>query len=141
MDNPKLKEGRWWIRKGRDVPLHHANWFQCPTQNLQNPSLVTSTVADLIDQNSNLWKFDLVRAIYTTPHCSEILSILIAKTDDVSNKLMWKHSLFGEYEVRNAYNILLVEAYFDKPSKRKSPITRADQSQQAKKAIEPKWQE
>ena len=73
-------------------------------------------------------EIDLVRAIYTTPQCSEILNILIAKIDDVSNKLMWKHSLFGEYKVRNAYNILLVEAYFDKPSKRKSPITRADQS-------------
>ena len=68
-DNPKLREGRWWIGNGRDIPLEHSDWFNCPDHNLQNPNLITDKVADLINHNSGEWKADLVRSIYTAPQC------------------------------------------------------------------------
>ena len=108
--NPKLREGRWWVGKGLDIPLNHPDWFQCPTQNLQNPNLLTGTVADLIDHNTGVWKADLVRAVYLFLQCSEILSIPISKTGGVSDKLLWKYSRSGEYKVKNAYNLLLKDS-------------------------------
>ena len=68
-DNPKLREGRWWIGNGRDIPLEYSDWFNCPDHNLQNPNLITDKVADLINHNSGEWKADLVRSIYTAPQC------------------------------------------------------------------------
>lgn len=103
-------EGRWWAGKGLDIPLNHPGWFQCPTQNLQNPNLLTGTVADLIDHNTSVWKADLVRAVYPFPQCSEILSIPISKTGAVSDKFLWKHSSSGEYKVKNVYNLLLKDS-------------------------------
>ena len=104
--NPKLREGRWWVGKGLDIPLNHPDWFQCPTQNLQNPNLLTGTVADLIDHNTGVWKADLVRAVYPFLQCSEILSIPISKTGGVSDKLLWKHSSSGEYKKIKKANML-----------------------------------
>uniref|UniRef100_A0A7N2L005 Uncharacterized protein n=1 Tax=Quercus lobata TaxID=97700 RepID=A0A7N2L005_QUELO len=104
--NPKLREGRWWVGKGLDIPLNHPDWFQCPTQNLQNPNLLTGTVADLIDHNTGVWKADLVRAVYPFVQCSEILSIPISKTGGVSDKLLWKHSSSGEYKKIKKANML-----------------------------------
>ena len=104
-DNPKLREGRWWIGNGRDLPLQHSDWFNYPNHNLQNPNLITGKVADLINHNFGGWKADLVRSIYTAPQCSKILSIPISKTGAVSDKILWKHSAIGQYDVRTAYKI------------------------------------
>uniref|UniRef100_A0A7N2L3Y7 Reverse transcriptase zinc-binding domain-containing protein n=1 Tax=Quercus lobata TaxID=97700 RepID=A0A7N2L3Y7_QUELO len=106
-DNPKLKDGRWWIGNGRDIPLKHSDWFNCPSHNLQNPNLITGKVADLINHNSGEWKADLVRSIYIATQCSKILSIPISKTGAVSDKILWKHSTTGQHDVRTAYKILL----------------------------------
>lgn len=63
-ENPKVKEGRWWVGKGDDIPLKHYSWFHCPSHNLNNHKLHTAIVADLIAHNSGTRNFDLVQAIY-----------------------------------------------------------------------------
>ena len=45
-DNKKLREGKWWVGNGTNIPLDHLAWFQ--TSNLHNPNLTTGTVVDLI---------------------------------------------------------------------------------------------
>lgn len=103
-DNIKLKEGKWWVGKGLDIPLNHPGWYLA--QNLHNSLLPTSTVADLIDHNSCSWKPDLVRALYPYPWWSDILSIPISKTGSVPDKLVWKFSSNGDFKVHNAYKLL-----------------------------------
>lgn len=85
--NPKLKEGRWWIGKGFDIPLTHPAWYPCPSQNLSNPNLQTKTVADLINHKNGTWKYDLVRKIYPYPISEDIMSNAISRTGSVSDKL------------------------------------------------------
>ena len=96
-ENPRLRAGRWWIGKCYDVLRRHQDWFKSPTQNLNNSRLHIGTVADLIDQNSNNWKPDLIWATYPYPQWSEILKIPLSKTSSVSDKLLWKHSNNGEF--------------------------------------------
>lgn len=104
-ENPKLREGRWWIGKCYDVLLRHQDWFKSP-----------NSVADLIDQNTNNWKPDLIWATYPYPQWSEILKIPLSKTSSVSDKLLWKHSNNGEFKVKNAYNLLFEDSYSPSPN-------------------------
>lgn len=83
-------------------------WYS--SQNLSNPNLTTGTVADLIDQNTRSWKPDLVKTLYPSPVCNEILSIPLSKTGVVSDQLMWKFSSSGDYNVHQAYQVLLQDA-------------------------------
>ena len=106
-DNPKLKEGRWWVGKGNNIPLRHQDWFRSQPHNLNNPILTSGTVADLINQQTYNWRVDLVRDSYPCPLCNEILQIPLPKTNSVCDKLLWKHSNSGEFEVKIAYRILL----------------------------------
>lgn len=72
-DNPKLIGGRWWIGKGNTIPLTHQDWIKTQPHNLNNPNLASGIVADLIHQNTNTWRVDLVRTIYPYPQCADIL--------------------------------------------------------------------
>ena len=69
--------------------------------------MTTGTVADLIDQQSHKWKIDLIRDIYPFPICNEILKIPLPRICSVDDKLLWKRLNSGEFEVKQAYNILL----------------------------------
>ena len=121
-DNTKLKEGRWWVGNGWDIPFQHPIWFQCPTQNLLNPNLVSGTVADLIDHTAGIWKADLVRSIYTGPQCSNILRIPLSKTGAVADKVLWKHSTSREFVVKNAYKMLLKDEALKSPGHLRPPL-------------------
>ena len=106
-DNPKLKEGRWWVGKGNNIPHRHQAWFKSQSHHLNNPNLTSGTVADLINQESHSWRADLVRTTYHFPLCDEILQIPLSKTNSICDKLLWKHSNNGDFEVKTAYRILL----------------------------------
>lgn len=101
-----LKECRWWIGRGINIPLTHHAWFPYLNQNPNNLGLQTSTVADLINQNSRSWKPDLVQALYPYPSCNEILSYPISRTGTISNKILWKHSTLGDFKFHKAYSLL-----------------------------------
>ena len=106
-ENQKLRAGRWW-GNGSKIPLSHPAWYS--SQNLNNPNLTTGTVANLIDQNTHSWKPDLVKTLYPAPVCNEILSIPLSITWVVSNQLIWKFSSSGDYNVHQAYQVLLQDA-------------------------------
>ena len=108
LDNRKLKEGKWWVGNGTNIPLDHPAWFQTP--NLHNSNLIIGIVADLIDHANHSWKPGLVRSLYPPSISSEILCIPISKPGSVTNSLMWKFSNSGDFNVKKAYEILLEEA-------------------------------
>lgn len=64
-------------------------------------------MANLLDQSSYSWNFDLIRAIYSYAQWSNSMAIPISKTAYVSDKLVWKYSADGEYKVRTAYSLVL----------------------------------
>ena len=113
-ENQKLREGRWWVGNGSNIPLNHPAWY--PTQNLHNPNLTSGTVADLIDQTSCTWKSDLVKALYPFPLCKDILGIPLSKTGVVADQLMWKYSNSGDYNVKKAYQVLLQDTNHQSPA-------------------------
>ena len=94
---------------GYNIPLNHKDWFSHSNLNLSQFHLPIGTVGDLIDQNSWEWNADLVRSLYPFPHVSPILQIPISKTNSVQDKLVWKHSMNGEYQVHKAYELLIGE--------------------------------
>ncbi|XP_030938271.1 uncharacterized protein LOC115963415 [Quercus lobata] len=62
---------------------------------------------------------------FNAPHKTCRTQVLLL-TNDVSDKLMWKHSSFGEYEVRSAYNILLKDEALKSPVELRPPHIPAD---------------
>ena len=63
-------------------------------------------MGDLIDHHNRIWKVDLVRKLYPFPQANEILQIAISKTDSVQDKLLWKYSRGGNYQVKRAYELI-----------------------------------
>ena len=63
-------------------------------------------MGDLIDHHNRIWKVDLVRKLYPFPQANEILQIAISKTDSVQDKLLWKYSREGNYQVKRAYELI-----------------------------------
>lgn len=62
-------------------------------------------VADLINSSSHSWKFDTVRSLYQQPTCNEILHIPLPNTEGGRDKVLWKHSISGEFPVNKAYEL------------------------------------
>ena len=63
-------------------------------------------MADLINQETGLWKVDLIKNLYQAPINEEILHIPISKFPNMEDKLIWKFSNSGEYKVNKAYLML-----------------------------------
>ena len=106
-DNPKLKEGRWWVNKGLDIPLRDHEWFRCQPTMLNNPCITNESVADLINQETHTWKVELVRAYFPFLIYEEILQLPLPKTNTRGDKLLWKHSKSGDFKVKTAYRLLI----------------------------------
>lgn len=106
LDSYLLKEGRWIVRTGTNIPLPHSAWFPCQPQTLRQHNLSNGSVADLIDSTTHTWKPGLVRLLYPYPTSSEILRLPISKTGSGLDQLAWKYSSSGEYQVKHAYNLI-----------------------------------
>lgn len=104
--NNKLKEGKWLIGSGHDIPLDHLAWYPLQADQLNNPNFRFGIVANLIDYSSHNWKAGLVRAVYSPQVSSEILRTPISKVGVSPDILVWKHSSSGNYNVNCAYNLL-----------------------------------
>ena len=105
-EHPFMKEGKWRVGNGYNIPLYHKDWFPYPNLSVHQPHLPTGTVGDLIDHGTRTWKVDLVRRLYPFHQASTILQIPISKTNSMQDKLCWKFSNNGEYQVHKAYDIL-----------------------------------
>ena len=102
--NSFLKEGMWIIGLGTNIPLNHSAWFPCQLHLLNQHNLSTDTVADLIDHTNHSWNPGLVKTLYPHPISEEILNLPISKIGIGIDKLVWKHSSSGDYQVKKAYN-------------------------------------
>ena len=105
-ENHVLREGKWRVGDGYIVPLNHRYWFPHSTLNLSQHHLPTGTVGDLIDHNTRSWKVDLVGRSYPFSQALKIFQIPISKTNFVQDKLFWRFSKNGEYQVKKAYKLL-----------------------------------
>ena len=105
----KLKEGKWWIGRGSYIPITHKDWFSQLTNLWDNNFSGTAprTVVDLINHSTGAWKPDLLRSLYPHHVCKEIFSLPISKTGCFNDKLLWKHSSSGDFQVHKAYSLLL----------------------------------
>ena len=54
-DCPALREWRWWIGDGYNIPLKHKDWVQWSPLNLQDDRLPIGTIKDLINHTSASW--------------------------------------------------------------------------------------
>ena len=105
--NKKLKEGRWVVGTGAEIPLNHNAWYPCQNHVLKHHNLHRGSVAELIDNNTHTWKPNLIQALYPPPFRNEILQIPLSRTGSASDNLVWKHSISGEFQVKKAYELLL----------------------------------
>ena len=107
---PNSERGDGGLVKGYDISLNHQDWFKNSSQNLNSSRLFIGTVADLIDQGTNTWKLDLVRALYPYLQWFEIMKIPLSKTGSISDKLLWKYSITGDFKVKIAYKLLVEDS-------------------------------
>ena len=85
---PNSERGDGGLVKGYDISLNHQDWFKSSSQNLNSSRLFIGIVADLIDQGTNTWKPDIVRALYPYLQWFEIMKIPLSKTSSISDKLL-----------------------------------------------------
>ena len=97
--NSFLKEGRWIIGSGTNIPLDHSARFPCQPHMLNQHNLSTGTVVDLIDHINHSWNLGLVKTLYPHPICEEIFNLPISKIGTGIDNLVWKHSSSGDYQV------------------------------------------
>lgn len=97
------------MRNGSDIPLKHPSWFPCSDQLNQHHNLNSSIVSNPINHFAHAWKPDLIRSLYPYTISVEILKTPISKVSVGQDKLLWKHSKSGKYQVKKAYNLLLVD--------------------------------
>ena len=109
-ENHFLREGKWRVGNGYNIPLNHRNLISHPNLNLSQPHLPTRIIGDLIDHNIRSWKVDLVRSLCLFPQASAILQIPIFKTNSMQDKLLWRFSRNGDYQVKKAYELLTRDA-------------------------------
>ena len=101
-----LHHGRWLIANGNQIPLSHPDWFQCSNHVLREYGLLNGTVADFVDNQSRSWKCELIRKIYPPSKAKEILQIPLPKSQGNSDKLVWKYSSSGAYNVSQVYHLI-----------------------------------
>ncbi|KAL0016011.1 hypothetical protein SO802_003080 [Lithocarpus litseifolius] len=105
-EHPFMREGKWIVGNGYNIPLNHKDWFSHSNLSVYQPHLPTGTVGDLIDHDNRTWKANLVRSLYPFHQASTILQIPISKKNSIQDKLCLKFSNNGEYQVYKAYDIL-----------------------------------
>lgn len=101
-----LRESRWKIGDGHNIPLTHPNWFRCSNHNLIRNNLLGGSIADLINQDTRTWNQTILKKLYHPNICNEIMHIPIPKSSRLEDKLLWKHSTSGEYRVNKAYSLI-----------------------------------
>ena len=104
--DPTLRDGRWLVGDGFDIPFTHPDWLPNLRDSSLLPFLQTGTVGDLIDHNSRSWKVDLIRSLYHHSKAVNILQMPISKINDFKDRLMWKYSGDGNYSTKRAYELL-----------------------------------
>lgn len=109
--NSSLHQGRWLIGSGHHIPLIHPDWYQASYHILGENNLSNGTFADLIDQETKSWKEEIVRKLYHPQVAKEILLLPISRIPNMEDKILWKHSNSGDYEVKRAYQFLLKDQY------------------------------
>ena len=97
--NSLLGDGRWLFGKGFDIPYNHSSWFHGSPQPPNGGNFYLGTVTDLINNNTKDWKPDLVRQVYPYLTSKEVLKYPPPKTDNGTDRLLWRHSSTGEYQV------------------------------------------
>ncbi len=97
--NPKLCQASWRVGRGYNIPISNPVWFKfTPTAppHIQNQITI---VANLIDNQNARWKTILINQLYDKTDSDQILSIplLVVETNATPDKLIWPHSLDGDY--------------------------------------------
>jgi hypothetical protein len=107
-NNPNLCQAAWRVGRGYNIPISHPDWFKIKPNAPQSLQNQLTTVADLIDHRTATWKTHLIYQLYENQDVDQILSITlpVVENNAAPDKLVWPHSLNGEYQVRKAYEIL-----------------------------------
>ena len=66
VDHPFLREGKWRVGNGYNIPLNHKDWFPCSNLSAHQPHLPTGTVGDLIDHDTRACWHGTTLAIRTS---------------------------------------------------------------------------
>ena len=102
--NPKLCQASWRVGRGYNIPISHPAWFKI--KRITPPCLQNqiTTVADLIDYRTTSWNTNLIYQLYDKQDSDQILSITlpVVENNAAPNKLIWPHSLNGEYQVQKS---------------------------------------
>ena len=106
--SPRLTQGSRRIGRGFNIPIPHPNQFHFKPEappHLQNQ---VSKVANLINQDTATWKSDLILQLYDRQEIEKILKLPLPRfhTPNTQDKLIWPHSMTGEYQVKKAYDLL-----------------------------------
>jgi ribonuclease HI len=112
-NNPILTQGRWRVGNGSNIPLNHPLWYQTKPDIPNHIRNQAQTVTDLIDPINAHWKSERILQLYDYETSQQILSIPLSKVafHSLPDKIIWPHSTTGEYQVKQAYQLLHQSAF------------------------------
>jgi hypothetical protein len=98
------------IRSGRNTSICYDPWLPSAEGfRIQNPDLIPqniSVVADLIDEDTNWWKTDLLPQVFEAADVQKILSLELGNRSG-ADLWWWHHNKSGRFSVKSAYHMLV----------------------------------
>lgn len=91
-----LCEAKCRVGNGNEISINHPNWFPTTKSNKRLCLQQIDKVPDLIDEEQKFWKFNLVFQLYSQEHAQQIHQILLCKTINALDQLIWPNSKTGQ---------------------------------------------
>ena len=104
------KGSRWCIGNGKAVEIWRDRWIPTPDNfqvvTPQGPNGELRKVAQLIDEDTGMWKVDQVREVFF-PHEADAILGMPLSSRMPEDSLIWAWSKNGDFSVRSAYKVAL----------------------------------
>ena len=104
------KGSRWCIGNGKSVEIWRDRWIPTPDNfqvvTPQGPNGELRKVAQLIDEDTGMWKVDQVRKFFF-PHEANVILGMPLSSRMPEDSLIWAWSKNGDFTVRSTYKVAL----------------------------------
>jgi ribonuclease HI len=109
---------RWRVGNGHSIRIWGDRWLSNSSGAPITPQRILpedARVSSLIHASTASWNSTLIDQVFFPPDAERIKSLVLSNRD-VVDKLIWGGERNGQYSVRSAYRMLLVENQVDTPS-------------------------
>lgn len=113
------------VGDGKTINIWRHHWIPNSVGPLLHPEELNLSdyqyVAELIDEDNQSWKVELLQQLFTPDQVQQILTIPLDLTR--KDKLVWPLTSTGHFTTKSAYNHLVMESQHNQPQQMQIPST------------------